>query len=116
MNHVDRPAFVTFLTAGYPSPAETVESLLALERGGADVIELGKLLLICKRVWDAHGACIVGIPFTDPIADGPTIQYASTVSWTRSVFNAPMSNRVTHVVQCRLLSSTKPISKCAFKW
>jgi tryptophan synthase len=38
----DRPAFVTFLTAGYPSPADTVDSMLALERGGADVIELGK--------------------------------------------------------------------------
>lgn len=57
MNRVDRPAFVTFLTAGYPSPAETVGSLLALERGGADVIELGMLLLSLKRVcvWDAHG-------------------------------------------------------------
>lgn len=99
MNHVDRPAFVTFLTAGYPSPAETVESLLALERGGADVIELGKsLVVLVSECGDTHGACIVGIPFTDPIADGPTIQYASTVSWTRSCFNAPMSNRVTHVV------------------
>ncbi|KAI7905556.1 tryptophan synthase beta subunit-like PLP-dependent enzyme [Cokeromyces recurvatus] len=57
----NRPAFVTFLTAGYPTPKETVESMLALERGGADVIELG-------------------IPFTDPLADGPTIQYASTAS------------------------------------
>ncbi|CEG82658.1 Putative Bifunctional tryptophan synthase TRP1 [Rhizopus microsporus] len=57
----NRPAFVTFITAGYPSPEDTVENLLALERGGADVIELG-------------------IPFTDPLADGPTIQYASTQS------------------------------------
>lgn len=39
---IDRPAFVTFITAGYPSPEVTVENLLALERGGADVIELGK--------------------------------------------------------------------------
>ncbi|CAO3680814.1 unnamed protein product [Rhizopus stolonifer] len=57
----NRPAFVNFITAGYPSPAQTVESLLALEKGGADVVELG-------------------IPFTDPLADGPTIQYASTES------------------------------------
>ncbi|KAI9272485.1 tryptophan synthase beta subunit-like PLP-dependent enzyme [Sporodiniella umbellata] len=57
----NRPALVNFLTAGYPSPAETVESMLALEKGGVDVIELG-------------------IPFTDPLADGPTIQYASTES------------------------------------
>lgn len=86
MNRVDRPAFVTFLTAGYPSPAETVESLLALERGGADVIELGMLLLSLKKGY-LYGMLMayvyLGVPFTDPIADGPTIQYASTV---RSLF------------------------------
>ncbi|KAI8393999.1 tryptophan synthase beta subunit-like PLP-dependent enzyme [Radiomyces spectabilis] len=57
----NRAAFVTFITAGYPTPAATVDNLLALQRGGADVIELG-------------------IPFTDPLADGPTIQYANTES------------------------------------
>jgi len=57
----NRPAFVAFITAGFPSPAETVDILLGLEKGGADVIELG-------------------IPFTDPLADGPTIQYANTES------------------------------------
>jgi tryptophan synthase len=39
---LDRPAFVAFVTAGFPSPAETVDILLGLEKGGADVIELGK--------------------------------------------------------------------------
>ncbi|RCI00694.1 tryptophan synthetase [Rhizopus stolonifer] len=62
----NRPAFVTFLTAGYPSPEETVNNLIALEKGGADVIELG-------------------IPFTDPLADGPTIQYASTAALKHGV-------------------------------
>ncbi|CDH59223.1 tryptophan synthase [Lichtheimia corymbifera JMRC:FSU:9682] len=57
----NRPAFVTFITAGYPHPNLTVDILLSLQRGGADVIELG-------------------IPFTDPLADGPTIQYSNTVS------------------------------------
>ncbi|KAG2178845.1 hypothetical protein INT43_001691 [Umbelopsis isabellina] len=57
----NRPAFVAFVTAGFPSPDETVDILLGLEKGGADVIELG-------------------IPFTDPLADGPTIQYANTAS------------------------------------
>ncbi|CAO3667247.1 unnamed protein product [Umbelopsis ramanniana] len=57
----NRPAFVAFTTAGFPTPAETVDILLGLEKGGADVIELG-------------------IPFTDPLADGPTIQYANTES------------------------------------
>ncbi|KAI9723217.1 MAG: anthranilate synthase / indole-3-glycerol phosphate synthase [Candelaria pacifica] len=54
-----RPALVTYVTAGYPSSEETVEVLLGMEAGGADLIELG-------------------LPFTDPIADGPTIQKANT--------------------------------------
>ncbi|KAI9775217.1 MAG: tryptophan synthetase [Candelina submexicana] len=54
-----RPALVTYVTAGYPSLKETVEVLLGMEAGGADLIELG-------------------LPFTDPIADGPTIQKANT--------------------------------------
>ncbi|MCJ1472030.1 tryptophan synthetase [Lambiella insularis] len=54
-----RPALVTYVTAGYPTSEETVEILLGMEAGGADLIELG-------------------LPFTDPIADGPTIQKANT--------------------------------------
>jgi tryptophan synthase len=53
-----RPAFVAFVTCGFPKPSETVDIMLALQKGGADVIELG-------------------IPFSDPIADGPTIQLSS---------------------------------------
>ncbi|KAJ1727487.1 hypothetical protein LPJ72_005922, partial [Coemansia sp. Benny D160-2] len=52
-----RPAFVAYTVAGYPSVDQTADILLALESGGVDVIELG-------------------IPFTDPLADGPTIQEA----------------------------------------
>lgn len=37
---------MTFLTAGYPTPDQTVDNLLALERGGVDVIELGKVYII----------------------------------------------------------------------
>lgn len=54
-----RAAFVTYVTAGYPTINETPDILLSLEAGGADIIELGS-------------------PFTDPIADGPTIQVANT--------------------------------------
>ncbi|CRG91882.1 tryptophan synthase alpha chain [Talaromyces islandicus] len=54
-----RSALVTYVTAGYPTVEETVDILLGLENGGADIIELG-------------------LPFTDPIADGPTIQTANT--------------------------------------
>jgi len=53
-----RKAFIAYLTGGDPSPAHTASLVLALERGGADLIELG-------------------VAFSDPIADGPVIQRAS---------------------------------------
>jgi len=53
-----RPALVTFVTAGDPTPVATPAILDALVEGGADVIELG-------------------MPFTDPMADGPAIQRAN---------------------------------------
>lgn len=53
-----RAGFVAFLTVGYPSVEETLRLVPALVEGGADVIELG-------------------IPFSDPLAEGPTIQRAS---------------------------------------
>jgi tryptophan synthase alpha chain len=49
---------VAYITAGDPSMDATLEFVLALENAGADVIELG-------------------VPFSDPLADGPTIQRAS---------------------------------------
>jgi tryptophan synthase alpha chain len=56
-----RAALVPYLTAGYPERGSTVAALEALAAAGADVLELG-------------------IPFSDPLADGPTIQHASFVS------------------------------------
>jgi len=53
-----RAALVTFVTGGDPTPAATPAVLDALVAGGADVIELG-------------------MPFTDPMADGPAIQLAN---------------------------------------
>jgi tryptophan synthase alpha chain len=52
-----RAAFVTFLMAGDPDPATSLEIIKALPRAGADIIE-------------------IGMPFTDPMADGPAIQAA----------------------------------------
>jgi len=54
-------ALVPYVTAGYPERASTVAAMQALADAGADVVELG-------------------IPFSDPLADGPTIQHASFVS------------------------------------
>lgn len=53
-----RAAFIGYLTAGDPSPEQTPEFVAALARGGVDLIELG-------------------VPFSDPIADGPVIQRAA---------------------------------------
>src|SRR6195256_3457170 len=53
-----RAALVTFLTAGDPDPATSLALLRALPAAGADVVELG-------------------MPFTDPMADGPAIQMSS---------------------------------------
>ncbi|KAI9883920.1 MAG: anthranilate synthase / indole-3-glycerol phosphate synthase [Watsoniomyces obsoletus] len=61
-----RAALVTYVTAGYPTPDETVQIMLGMEAGGADIIELG-------------------LPFTDPIADGPTVQKANTVALANNV-------------------------------
>ena len=52
-----RKALVPYITAGDPHPAHTVGLMHALVKGGADVIE-------------------VGVPFSDPMADGPVIQLA----------------------------------------
>ena len=52
-----RPAFVTFLMAGDPDPATSLAIIKALPGAGADIIE-------------------IGMPFTDPMADGPSIQAA----------------------------------------
>ncbi len=52
-----RAALVTFLMAGDPDPATSLELMKSLPKAGADVIE-------------------VGMPFTDPMADGPSIQAA----------------------------------------
>ena len=53
-----RKAFIACIAAGDPTPDDTVRLVAALEAGGADLIELG-------------------VPFSDPIADGPVIQRAS---------------------------------------
>jgi len=53
-----RKALVVYVTAGHPDPQRSLELLQAMEESGADVIE-------------------VGVPFSDPMADGPVIQASS---------------------------------------
>ncbi len=68
MNRIDRKfiqlkqqgkkAFIVFITAGYPSLPDTAKLVIELEKKGVDIIELG-------------------VPFSDPLADGAVIQEAS---------------------------------------
>lgn len=53
-----RPLVIPFVTAGFPAPEATPDIVEAMARAGADMIE-------------------IGMPFSDPLADGPTIQAAS---------------------------------------
>ena len=56
-----KKALIPFITAGYPDLAITEKLILEVEKNGADLLELG-------------------VPFSDPMADGPVIQYSSECS------------------------------------
>lgn len=60
----NQKALITYIMLGYPNEKSILASIRGLENGGADIIELG-------------------FPFSDPLADGPVIQKASTISLER---------------------------------
>lgn len=70
-----RKALVVYVTAGHPDRARSLDLLVALEEAGADVIE-------------------VGVPFSDPMADGPVIQASSQ----RALANGMTFNRVLELI------------------
>jgi tryptophan synthase alpha chain len=69
-------ALILYVTAGDPSLEELPQILEALQEGGADLIE-------------------IGIPFSDPIADGPTIQASTQRALDRGVTPAGLYERLT---------------------
>ncbi|KAK9469819.1 tryptophan synthase beta subunit-like PLP-dependent enzyme [Lipomyces arxii] len=82
-----RPTFVTFVTAGYPTANSSVDIMKSMQAGGVDVIELG-------------------LPFTDPIGDGPTIQKSNTIALQNGVTTA---QTVGMVAEARKAGVTIPI-------
>jgi len=79
-----RPVFVAFLTAGYPTLDTTVPAMLAMQKSGVGLIE-------------------VGMPFSDPLADGGTIAKANqgalengvTLKWTLGMIREARAAGVT---------------------
>ena len=75
-------ALISYIMAGFPNEKTTLSAVKGLVKGGADIIELG-------------------FPFSDPLADGPVIQNASTISLDRKSTRLNSS----HSQQSRMPSS-----------
>lgn len=82
-----RKGLIPFITAGDPWPNQTVALMHALVAGGADVIELG-------------------VPFSDPMADGPVIQRASERALAKHI---GMHNVMQYVTEFRQTDQTTPV-------
>jgi tryptophan synthase alpha chain len=82
-----RKALIPFFTAGDPNPAATVPLMHALVAGGADVIELG-------------------VPFSDPMADGPVIQRSSERALKHGV---SLKDVIGYVAEFRKTDSDTPV-------
>ena len=82
-----RAALIPFVTAGDPSPGRTVAVMHGLVAGGADVIELG-------------------VPFSDPMADGPVIQRSSERALARGV---TLAHVLEYVAEFRKTDSRTPV-------
>lgn len=82
-----RQALIPYITAGDPRPAVTVDLMHALVQGGADIIELG-------------------IPFSDPMADGPVIQLAAERALKHGT---SLRNVLEMVAEFRKTDATTPV-------
>ncbi len=71
-------AFIPFITAGYPTLKDTERFVLKMEEAGADLIE-------------------IGIPFSDPIAEGPVIQHSSAHALKNGAFSDKIFDTVKNI-------------------
>ena len=67
-----------YFTAGYPKLNDTVEIIQRLEKSGVDIVE-------------------IGLPFSDPLADGPTIQQSSTIALQNGMTTKILFEQLKHV-------------------
>ena len=77
-----RAALIPYLTAGFPTPARAVEALRMVEGAGADFVE-------------------VGVPFSDPLADGVTIQRSTQAALDQGVTAARVLEQI-HAAALRI--------------
>src|SRR2546428_12879014 len=70
-----RAALIPYLTAGFPTPAASLDGLRLAEAAGADVVE-------------------VGVPFSDPLADGPTIQRSTQAALEQGMTTARVLQQI----------------------
>ncbi len=82
-----RAALMPYFTLGYPTVGKSLEVIEALARSGADLIELG-------------------VPFSDPLADGPTIQHSTQVALEQGM---TVKRCLEMVVQIRARGVTQPL-------
>ena len=92
---------IPFLTAGYPNLDDTLDLVLSAEKAGADMVE-------------------IGMPFSDPLADGPIIQEASTVALENGVtinwiLNTVAEIRTKSSIPLVLMGYINPILKFGMK-
>lgn len=92
-----RKALIAYLAAGYPGLSLEEKIIKAIAKGGVDILELG-------------------VPFSDPIADGPTIQFASHKALEagmtlRKIFRFLLRLRKTLEIPIALMSYVNPILK-----
>jgi tryptophan synthase alpha chain len=82
-----RPAFMPYFPLGFPTPEISVDVIEALARGGADLIE-------------------VGVPFSDPLADGPVVQQATQIALQQGM---TVARALTSVAELRRRGVTIPL-------
>jgi len=93
-------AFIPFITAGYPSLDDTKKFILKMEEAGADLVE-------------------VGIPFSDPIAEGPVIQHSSSLALQHGatldkIFNMVEDLRKNSNVPLVFMTYVNPVFKVGY--